>query len=356
MTNLVDLRSDVVTHPTQAMRKAMYEAEVGDDVSGEDPTVNRLEDLAAHVMGKEAALLVSSGTQGNLLGALANCRSGDEIIAGADAHLFWNESAGISALGGVQMRLVPNQSQGALDPVDVEAAIRPKNDVHYPPTALVCLENTQNRRNGGVVTVDETAAVCRVAHDHGVPVHLDGARIFNAAVYLETPARELVRDVDDVTFCLSKGLSAPVGSMLCGSGEFIAEARRWRKMVGGGMRQAGVIAAAGIVALETMIERLAQDHANARRLSEGLADIPGLLHDPSEVQTNILFFRVDPAVGTASQFTRRLADRGVKVKPSEDRIRMVVHRHVDAAAVDAALLAASETVKEMRREAGGAGS
>ena len=346
--NVVDLRSDTVTHPTEAMRRAMYEAEVGDDVSGEDPTVHRLEELAAQMLGKEASLLVSSGTQGNLVGILANCRSGDEIIAGANAHVYWNEAAGVAALGGIQIHLVPNQPQGALDPDVVEGAIRPTGDYHYPPTTLVCMENTQNQCNGGVVTVDETAAVCKVAHDYGVPVHLDGARIFNAAVYLETPVHELVKDVDDVTFCLSKGLSAPVGSVLCGTQEFITEARRWRKMVGGGMRQAGIIAAAGVVALETMVERLAEDHAHARSLSEGLVQIPGVLHDPKTVQTNILFFELSPGLGSAGEFTRRLGEMGVKVGTAYGRVRMVAHRHVDASDVDAALLAVSQVVKDMK--------
>ena len=345
--NVVDLRSDVVTHPTEAMRKAMYEAEVGDDVTGEDPTVNRLEEMAAQMLGKEASLLVSSGTQGNLVGILANCRSGDEIIAGAKAHIYWNESAGAAALGGIQMHLVPNQPQGALDPADVEGAIRPTGDYHHPATTLVCLENTQNQCNGGVLTVDETAAVCKVAHDYGVPVHLDGARIFNAAVHLETPVHELVKDVDDVTFCLSKGLSAPVGSVLSGTQEFITEARRWRKMLGGGMRQAGVIAAAGVVALETMVDRLAEDHANARRLSQGLAQIPGVVHDPATVQTNIVFLELSAGPGSAGEFTRRLGEMGVKANTAYGRVRMVAHRHIDSSDVDTALLAVSRVVKDM---------
>ncbi|MBM3925175.1 MAG: low-specificity L-threonine aldolase [SAR202 cluster bacterium] len=343
----IDLRSDTVTKPTEAMRKAMAEAEVGDDVYGEDPTVNRLEALAADKMGKEAALLVSSGTQGNLLGVLSQCRSGDEIIAGANSHIFWNESAGVATLGGVQIHLVPNQPQGALAPGDVEKAIRPKGNPHFPPTRLLCLENTQNRSNGGVMTVSETKAVCDLAHGHGVRVHMDGARIFNAAVYLEAPVDRLVKDVDTVTFCLSKGLSAPVGSMLCGSKEFIGEARRWRKMVGGGMRQAGVIAAAGIVAIEDMVERLAEDHANARRLSQGLSQIKGIIHDPKTVQTNILFFDIDPKYGTMPDFVKRVDKEGVKVHYVYGRIRMVTHRHISNADVDATLKAVAKVTKSM---------
>ena len=345
----VDLRSDVVTLPTDEMRKAMYEAELGDDVSGEDPTVNRLEEIAAERMGKQSAVLVASGTQGNLLAILANARSGDEIIAGANSHIFWNESAGAAALGGIQTHLVPNEPQGALSPENVEAAIRPGGDSHYPPTTLICLENTQNQCNGGVVTTEETEAVCRIARDHGIPVHVDGARIFNAAVYLETPVHELVREVDDVTFCLSKGLSAPIGSVLCGSHEFISEARRWRKMVGGGMRQAGIIAACGIVALDSMVERLAEDHSNARRLSEGLAQVPGIVHDPETVQTNLVFFEVEDSLCTEAEFARRLAEKGVKCGSSYGRIRMAVHRHITPAHVDAALSAVSQLTRELGR-------
>ena len=345
--SVVDLRSDTVTLPTDDMRKAMAMAEVGDDVSGEDPTVNRLEEMAASLMGKEAALFVTSGTQGNLLGVLANCQSGDEIIVGADSHIFWNESAGVSALGGIQMHLVPNQIQGALSPVDVEQAIRPTGNPHFPPTKLICLENTQNRSNGGVLTVDETADICNLAHEYNIPVHIDGARIFNASVYLETPVSELVKSADTVTFCLSKGLSAPVGSLLCGTSDFIGNARRWRKMVGGGMRQAGVIAAAGIVALESMITRLAEDHSNARRLSEGLAQIYGIQHDPDTVQTNIVFADIDPELGSMTEFVQRLSIENVKVHHVYGRIRMVTHRHIGPEEIDSVLSAISGVIEDM---------
>ena len=345
----VDLRSDIVTLPTEEMRRAIYDAELGDDVSGEDPTVNRLEEMAAERMGKKAAVLVASGTQGNLLAILAHCRSGDEIIAGANSHIFWNESAGAAALGGIQTHLVPNETQGALSADLVEAAIRPGGDNHYPPTTLICLENTQNQCNGGVVTTEEIEAVCLVARDYGIPVHVDGARIFNASVYLETPVHELVREVDDVTFCLSKGLSAPVGSVLCGSQEFIAKARRWRKMVGGGMRQAGIIAAAGIVSLESMVERLAEDHSNARLLSRGLAQTAGIVHHPETVQTNIVFFELKDGLGTEADFVRRLDEKGVKVGSSYGRIRMVTHRHITPAHVDAALTTVAQVTCEMGR-------
>ena len=268
--NVIDLRSDTVTKPTDEMRRAMYEAEVGDDVYGEDPSINRLQERAAEMLGKEAGLLTASGTMSNLVAALTHCQRGDEIVMGDQAHMFWNESAGASALAGAQVRLVPNDDQGRIDPSDLATAIRPRGNVHMPPTTLVCLENTHNRCSGGVLTPEDTKRVADIAHAAGAKVHLDGARIFNAAVSLEVPASELVKDVDDVSFCLSKALSCPVGSVLCGSKEFIEDALKWRKMVGGGMRQAGVLAAAGLVALDSMVERLADDHANARRLAHGL--------------------------------------------------------------------------------------
>lgn len=345
---VVDLRSDVVTQPTEAMRKAMYEAELGDDVSGEDPTVNRLEELAAQMLGKEASLLVSSGTQGNLLSVLASCRSGDEIIVGDKAHIYWNEAAGVAALGGIQIQLVTNSDQGSINANDVEAAIRPQDNLHYPRTTLVCLENTQNLCNGGALTASETESLCTVAHANGIPVHLDGARLFNAAISLETPVQELVMDVDNVTFCLSKGLSAPVGSVLCGSREFIAEARRWRKMVGGGMRQAGIIAAAGLVALETMIDRLAVDHANTRYLSLGLSQIDGIIHERAVVQTNILFFKINQDLGTNKEFIQRMREENIKINASFERIRMVVHRHITVDAVESTLQAVSKVIRDMR--------
>ena len=266
MSAIIDLRSDTVTLPTPAMRQAMADAEVGDDVFGEDPTVNRLEERAAELLGKEAALFTASGTMSNLLAVLTHTQRGDEVLLGSEAHIFWSEVGGAATLVGVQPRTLPNRPDGTLDPTLVEAAIR-RPDVHHPQTGLLCLENTHNRCGGGVMTVEETATLSEVAHDRGIPVHLDGARLFNAAVALERPAKDLTAPVDSVCFCLSKGLGAPVGSLLGGSREFVDRARKYRKMVGGGMRQAGVIAAAGLVALTTMIDRMAEDHANARRLA-----------------------------------------------------------------------------------------
>lgn len=346
---VIDLRSDTVTKPTDQMRRAMADAEVGDDVYGEDPSINRLQERAAEILGKEAGLLMASGTMSNLVSVLTHCQRGDEIVMGDEAHIFWNESAGASALAGVQIRLVPNDSQGRINPADLEGAIRPRGNVHTPPTTLVCLENTHNRCGGGVLTPEDTKKVCDVAHAAGAKVHLDGARIFNAAVALEVPARELVKEVDDVSFCLSKALSCPVGSVLCGSREFIDDARKWRKMVGGGMRQAGVLAAAGLVALDTMINRLAEDHANARQLAQGLANIDGLKLDPDSIQSNIVIFEVDGSVGAASQVISTLAREGVLVTyPGKQSIRMVTHRHIGSDDIDEALSRVSRVVKEMQ--------
>ena len=346
---VIDLRSDTVTHPTEAMRRAMAEAEVGDDVYGEDPSINRLEAQAAELLGKEAGLLTASGTMSNLITGLTYCQRGDEIIMGDQAHMFWNESAGVSALAGAQVRLVPNDDQGRIAPRDLADAIRPRGNVHMPPTTLVCLENTHNRCSGGVLTPEDTKGIADVAHNAGASVHLDGARVFNAAVSLEVPPSELVKDVDDVSFCLSKALSCPVGSVLCGTEEFIGNARRWRKMIGGGMRQAGVLAAAGLVALDTMIERLADDHANARRLAQGLANIEGLSVDPDSIQTNIVIFEIDTSVGSATEVIQALAQAGVKVTPSRDQsLRMVTHRHIDGADVDDALARVAQVVAELR--------
>ncbi len=324
MIKVIDLRSDTVTRPTPAMREAMYRAEVGDDVFGEDPTVNRLEALAAERLGKEAALFVVSGTMGNLVALLTHCGRGDEVILGDRSHTFLFEQGGMAALGGITPRPIPNQSDGTLRLEDIEGAIR-GNNVHFPHTRLVCLENTHNMCNGTPLTVEYTAQVAHLAHDHGLRVHLDGARVFNAAAALEVDVRELVREMDSVMFCLSKGLCAPVGSLLCGDACFIAEARRARKVVGGGMRQAGVLAAAGIVALEQIAGRMAEDHARAKRLAEGLAEIPGV--EVAPVATNILYFWLTEKMSkTPSEVVDGLAERGVLLLGRlEGRFRAVTH-------------------------------
>lgn len=322
----IDLRSDTVTQPTQAMREAMAAAPVGDDVYGEDPTVNRLQELAAERMGQEAGLFIPSGTMGNLAAILAHCQRGDEVILGKWAHTFLFEAGGISALGGVHSSQLPNQPDGSLKLGDIAAAIR-REDAHEPVTRLVALENTHNRCGGAVLSVEYTQAVAELAHSRGVGLHIDGARIFNASVSLGVTARELTSCADSVTFCLSKGLCAPVGSVLCGSKTFIQKAHRVRKILGGGMRQAGILAAAGIVALETMVERLEQDHARARRLARGLSQINGLVLDPGTPYTNMVFCTLAPEVpADSTEIVRRLKLRGVRIGDvGGRRFRMVTH-------------------------------
>ncbi|HEY50877.1 MAG TPA: low-specificity L-threonine aldolase [Dehalococcoidia bacterium] len=340
---IIDLRSDTITLPTDEMRRAMYEAEVGDDVHREDPTVNRLEELAAEVMGKEAALFTASGTMSNLLGVLASTRPGDEIIVGSEAHMLWYEVGGASTLGGVVIRTVPNDEDGGLDPADVEKAIRAEN-IHFPKSTLLCLENTHNRCGGAVLTREYTEEISALAHRHGLLVHLDGARIFNAAIALNVAPRELAAAVDTVGFCLSKGLSAPVGSLFCGTKEAVERARKWRKMLGGGMRQAGIIAAAGIVAIEKMVDRLAEDHANAKRLAEGLARIPGFSVNPGKVSTNIVNFEFPANV---SDFVVKIGERGVKFLARGGRsVRAVPNRMVSAEDIGEALERINQLVKE----------
>jgi threonine aldolase len=335
----IDLRSDTVTLPTPAMREAMFNSQVGDDVLGEDPTVNRLQALAAARVGKEAALFVASGTMGNLVSLLTHCQRGDEIIVGDRAHLFLYEAGGASALGGIHSRQVANQVDGKLDLAQIEAAIRPDNP-HFPRTRLICLENTHNRCGGACLTPDYMRQVRELADRYNLGIHLDGARVFNAAVALGVDVKELTRYADSVSFCLSKGLSAPVGSLVCGAVDFISRAHRTRKVVGGGMRQAGVIAASGIVALEHMVDRLAEDHANARRLAEGLADTPGVILDASQVQTNIVIFELQADAMDAAEFCQRLANEGIKMSPIEGRrIRAVTHYGIEAAHIEQALVA-----------------
>jgi threonine aldolase len=344
----IDLRSDTVTLPTPAMREAMYRAEVGDDVYGEDPTVNRLEAMAAQRMGKEAGLFVVSGTMGNLVALLTHCQRGDEVILGDQSHSFVYEAGGSAALGGIHPRPLPNQPDGTLDLAQVEAAIRPEN-VHFPRTRLICLENTHNRCGGAALPPDTMARIGAIARRHGVALHLDGARIFNAAIALEVEVKELTRDADSVMFCLSKGLSAPVGSVLCGSEAFIHEARRARKIVGGGMRQAGIIAAAGIVALEQMVDRLAEDHANARRLAEGLAEIPGIAMDPERVQTDIVIFELTAQDMTPAELVARLKEEGVLLLTIEGRrLRAVTHYGIESEEIEAALSAFQRVMRKER--------
>ena len=347
---VIDLRSDTITHPTPEMRKAMFEAEVGDDVYREDPTVNQLETMAAGIMGKEAALFTTSGTQSNLIAVLTHTNHGDEIIMGDEAHMLWYEVGGAAALGGVTLRTVPNDNCGRLSLDDIDQSIRDK-DIHYPETTLLCLENTHNRCGGTVLTTDYTDEVCYLAHTRGLKVYLDGARIFNAAIALGVPACTLAQNSDSIGLCLSKGLSAPVGSLLCGNKDFIERARRFRKMLGGGMRQAGIIAAAGIVALETMVDRLAEDHANARRLAQGLAGIEGITLDQDDVPTNIVMFHLSPE-SSVVEFVEGLERAGVKIGLRDGRpFRAVTHRMVSSSDIDEALTSIEAVCRRLRSRA-----
>jgi threonine aldolase len=320
----------------------MAEAEVGDDVMGEDPTVNRLEAMAAEMMGKESGLLVPSGTMGNLAAVLAHCGRGDEILLGDRAHTFVYEAGGVSALGGVHPRTLPNRADGTLDLGLLAGAIR-GDDVHLPISRLILLENTHNLCGGAVLTPEYTRQVSELAHGHGLGLHLDGARIFNAATALGVPVAELAEPADSVTFCLSKGLCAPVGSVLCGTGEFIRRARRVRKQLGGGMRQAGVLAAAGIVALQTMPQRLHEDHRRARALADGLRSIPGLSLVTDPPATNMVYLRFAPEARlTPEQLVESVRGDGIRLSPREvDSMRLVTHYWVDDAAV-AKVIAAFE--------------
>ena len=335
---IIDLRSDTVTQPTPAMRQAMAQAEVGDDVYGEDPTINRLQEIGAALMGKEAGLFVPSGTMGNLAAILAHCGRGDEVILGNKAHTFLFEAGGISALGGVHSCQIPNQPDGTLALEDIRAAVR-SNDVHQPISRLVALENTHNRCGGVALTVDYTRAASELAHQYGLRIHLDGARIFNAAIAMKVKASKLTAPVDSVTFCLSKALCAPIGSVLCGSRLFITQAHRIRKQLGGGMRQAGVLAAAGIVALETMIDRLAEDHTHAMNLAQGLASIPNIVLDPGSPYTNMVFISLTPDTPiTAPQLAAQLSERDIRVGVVGPRhFRLVTHYWIGDKEVDTAI-------------------
>lgn len=335
----IDLRSDTVTTPTPAMREAMATAVVGDDVYGEDPTVNQLEAMVADLLGKEAAVFVASGTMGNLTSVLAHCGRGDELILGDRCHIFRSEQGGAAALGGVHPMVLPNQPDGTLDLAQIEANIRGDNE-HYPVTKLICVENTHNFCGGKVLPLAYMDAVGDLAHTHGLKFHVDGARLWNAAVALNVAPARLVRSADSVTVCLSKGLAAPVGSVVAGDDAFVKRARRIRKAVGGGLRQAGVLAAAGIVAITEMVERLADDHANAQRLAQGLQQLDGIRINPADVETNLVFFELTDPTLTPAQLVNGLADHGVKLSASGgQRLRAVLHYHVTAADVEHVLAA-----------------
>jgi len=336
----IDLRSDTVTKPTPAMWEAMAKAEVGDDVYGEDPTVNRMQEMAAERLGQEAGLFVASGTMGNLIAVLAHCGRGDEVIMGYEGHTFVHEAGGVAALGGVHPHTLLNQADGTLKLEDIRRAIR-TDDQHHPITRLVVLENTQNHCGGVALSAAYCQQVADLARDNDLALHLDGARVFNAAVYWGVPAKELAGMFDSVTFCLSKGLCAPVGSVLCGSKDFIARAHRLRKQLGGGMRQAGVLAAAGIVALEEMVDRLAEDHRRAKMLSEGLAKLPGLDVRQKEHETNMVFIRLTDEVKMSdAELLEALKAEGVLASDADPRVlRLVTHYWIDDAAVKTTIAA-----------------
>ena len=337
----IDLRSDTVTIPTPAMRQAMATAEVGDDVFGDDPTVNRLEALAAGMTGKEAAVFVTSGTMGNLASLLAHCGRGREVILGDESHIYHYENGSASALGGMVFHPVRTNADGTLPLGALRAAVHlPAHNYHYfhyAPPGVICLENTHNRCGGRILPPEYFAEVAAIAAEHRLPVHLDGARLFNAAVATGRPITDWTSKVSSVQLCLSKGLSAPVGSLICGSAAFVLEARRMRKILGGGMRQAGVIAAPGIVALTEMVERLADDHRNARILADGVAALPGVALDPPEVDTNIVVFRM-PGAAEAEAFAAALDAEGVLVSDfGGGRLRVVTHDGITEADCHAAV-------------------
>lgn len=342
---IVDLRSDTVTQPTAAMRVAMAKAEVGDDVMGEDPTINALQKAAAERMGKEAGLFVPSGTMGNLAAVLTHCGRGDEIILGNLSHTFIFEGGGVAALGGVMPHTLPNLADGRIDLDAMQGAIRP-DDVHQPVTRLIVLENTHNRCGGTILKPEYMRQVGELAKKAGLKLHVDGARIFNAAVALGLPAKILVEQADSVTFCLSKALCAPVGSVLCGTTEFIHRAQRIRKQLGGGMRQAGILAAAGLVALDEMVERLGDDHRRARTLANGLAGIPGLSLDNSVPETNMVFVSLkDDVPLNSAQVAARLTEKGVKVGAvGPRRFRMVTHYWIDDEGIEQTLKAFNQVL------------
>lgn len=333
MTSAIDLRSDTVSRPSDAMRAAMAAAPVGDDVFGDDPTVALLEERAAAVMGKEAAVFVPSGTMANLVAVLTHTKPGDEIILGDQNHIFQYELAGAARFGGVITRALPNEANGALDPNQVAAAIR-REDMHAPGSTLLCLENTHNRCGGAAVPVETISALADVAHQRKLRVHLDGARIFNAATALGVQARQIAESCDSVSFCLSKGLGCPIGSVLCGSHDFVQRARRNRKMLGGGMRQVGIIAAAGLYALENNVTRLAEDHANARALADGLRELGPFR--PNSPETNIVI--VDIVRGSLDGWLAAFAREGVLgVAFGPQRMRLVTHINITRANIDDAL-------------------
>ncbi len=352
---MIDLRSDTVTLPSPAMREAMYRAEVGDDVYKEDPTVNRLQELAAQMTGKEAALFVPSGTMGNAVSVLAHAGRGEAVMVGNQSHIYRYEAGGASTLGGSPMYVIPTDANGMLDLYQIEVGISDGSDEHSALTALLCIENTHNRCGGAVLNMEQLAALSSLAHAHAMKVHMDGARIFNAAVALGLPVSMLAGTVDSMMFCLSKGLSAPVGSIVVGNRAFIGKAHRMRKLLGGGMRQAGILAAAGIVALEQMVDRLAEDHENSKKLAYGLADFPQIEIDVNRVVTDIVNFAVLDTQqqrlndAETQRFLTKAQEHGVLMGTmGEGTIRAVTHYGIVGEDITAALNGIRRALIEMQ--------
>jgi threonine aldolase len=340
---VIDLRSDTVTKPTEEMRKAMYTAEVGDDVYGEDHTVRELEEIAAKMLGKEDALFVTSGTQGNQIAVLTHCQPGNEILLEADSHIFYYEGAAISAFAGVQPRTIIGQ-RGQMKPKDIESAIR-VDDIHMPETSLICLENTHNRAGGAIVPLENMKEIYSVAKSHNIPVHLDGARLFNAAVASNTKLSEYGNQTDTIQVCLSKGLGAPIGSIIAGPSSFIKDARKWRKRLGGGLRQVGVIAAPGIIALTKMVDRLAEDHQRAKKLADGLKNIPNLVVE-NNVETNIIVVNISKTGISVSEFLERLKDNGVlAVAFGSETVRFTTNYHITDENIEVVLQSIQQSLK-----------
>lgn len=344
---MIDLLSDTVTLPTKEMRQAMFNAEVGDATYGEDPTVNRLEALAANMLGKEAAAFVSSGTLGNLTALLAHCPRGHEVILGDRSDLYDFEAGGVSVVGGLVLHPVPTEPDGRLSLDHLRSAIRDKADDQCAPPGVIALENPHCQLGGRVLTASYLKQVRALADEHGLPLHLDGARIFNAAVASKRTPAELAEDMDSIQFCLSKGLAAPFGSMVCGTQSFIARVKRYRKMLGGGLRQAGIMASAGIVALQTMVERLVEDHRRAQLLAERISTVPGIVLAPPVIETNMVFFRLEQSNLSTEEFLSALLRRGVRMGTlREGVVRAVLHYVVSDDDVEATARAVRSVLRE----------
>lgn len=345
-TEIIDLRSDTVTLPTEEMLEAIRHAELGDDVFGEDSTVNRLEKITAEKMGKEAALLVTSGTQANLVSLMSNTNPGELVILEAQSHIYWYEVGGICSIAGLMPCLVKSRL-GSFDPEVLEAAIRPK-DIHYPPLSLICAENTHNRHGGTVITPERLRTTNEVAKKHGLRLYMDGARLFNAAVALGASVQDFTKHVDNLMFCLSKSLSCPIGSLVVGTHEFVQKARKMRKILGGGMRQAGIVAAPGIIALEKMVDRLKEDHRNAKRLAKGIANIDGIKVDLNRVQTNIIVFDISDLTANDALFLSKLKEQDIlALNIAKNKVRMVTHRGVEKNHVEKAINAIENISDEL---------